>query len=141
MNPQEVTNSTSITDNGQITELKTLLTLDDNEALSYAQWRVGDGKAKTRAPQVTVDLMTQQATRPTLLTDFWQIDLGELIRLTGLPASAPAPNMNLIVQGIDETWTDTSYDAVINTSAAPLGAWLLQDATYGVLDSTTILAY
>lgn len=140
-NPQEVSDSTSISVNGLLPDQQSLQTLDDFEALAFAQWRVGDGNPKTRSSSIELDLMTQQALVPGLLVAFWQLDLGQRISETGLPASAPASSLSFIVEGIEETLTDVGYDATINTSAAPLAGWKLQDSTLGVLDSTTVLAY
>lgn len=139
-NPQEVTNATSVTNDGPFTDNQTIESTSDVEALSYAQIQVGAGKAVTRLPQLDIDLMTQQVTFPGLLAAWWALDLGELLALQALPSAAPVPALSLFFEGYSSTLTDTGYDASLNLAAAQLAAWVLQDSTLGVLDSTTILA-
>lgn len=137
-NPQEVTN---IGTDGVYDGSATLETQADTEALSYAQSQVTKtGRPLTRLPALDVDFMTQQGTFPGLLAAFWAADLIDLIVVSALPAAAPASSVSLLLQGFTVTLTDRSYDGKLNLSPGQLAAWVLQDATLGVLDSTTVLA-
>lgn len=137
-NSQHLTNATSIADNGTYSVSKTLQTTDDNEVLSWAQWQVTSPGFGPRFPQVTVDLMTHQSEIATWLA----VDLGDRITLSGLPStSAPATSVDLLVQGYSETLTKDTYTVQMNTSPLPPNVWVLGDSTFGVLGSTTRLAY
>lgn len=139
--PQEYVSATSVANYGTVSGATTLNTTDDAEAMAYAQWRVGTGNPLTRAPQISVDLMTQQTLVPGLLAAWWAVTPGERVTVSGLPGSAPATSVSLQVQGWTETLSDSGYDVQINTSGVPIQGWLLGDAVLSVLGTTTTLVY
>lgn len=139
--PQEYSDATSVGKYGQLSNQFTLDTTVDAEALAFAQNRVGTGNPQPRAPQIHIDLMSQQALVPTLLTAWWACDLGDLIAISGMPTNGVATSTSLLIQGWTETLTDNGYDAVINTSAAPAGVYTIGDATWGTLDGPGVIAY
>lgn len=140
-NTQHLTDTTSahsVAEQGVYSVSKTLLTNDDNEVLSWAQWQIASPAFGPRWPQVSVDLMTHQSEIATWLT----VDLGDRITLSGLPsASAPATSVDLLLQGYTETISKDTYQIQMNTSPLPPNVWLLGDATLGALGVTTLLAY
>jgi len=67
---------------------------------------------------------------------------GTRFTLSGLPANAPASSMDLFVEGVSDFITTTEHRITLRTSpASKYDVWILGDSTYGVLDSTTRLAY
>lgn len=71
-------------------------------------------------------------------------EVGDRFQVTNLPsASTPAATLDLIVDGITDTITATSWRrAFISTQLdASATVWVLDDATYSVLGSTTVLAF
>jgi len=67
---------------------------------------------------------------------------GTRFTLSGLPANAPASSMDLFVEGVSDFITTTEHRITLRTSPASVyNVWILGDSTYGVLDSTTRLAY
>jgi len=67
---------------------------------------------------------------------------GTRFTLSGLPANAPASSMDLFVEGVSDFITATEHRITLRTSPASVyNVWILGDSTYGVLDSTTRLAY
>lgn len=125
----------------------TLNTTSDPEALGYAQRRLIDGTPAPRFDTVSLDLISMiPVTTPyngvTVITAFWNSDIGSVLQCTGLPTgSAPATSMTQQIQGYTETRTAESYGVKFNTTPTFMNVWILQDATYGVLDSTTVPAY
>ena len=63
--------------------------------------------------------------------------------MTNLPAStSPMTTADLLVEGIAERQSMSEWRLTLNTvPASLLQGWILGDATYGVLDSTTKLHY
>lgn len=116
-----------------------LLTSDDNEVASAAQWRVNNyGTPLQRCPQVNVDLLTQ----PAKIADVAGTDLGARIQLTNLPGQAAAATVDLNIEGYTETIGLDVWDIDINASPASTSTvWALDSATYSVLDSSTRLTY
>jgi hypothetical protein len=112
----------------------------DEQVADLISWRVAQyGEPQPRLSSVTLDLLTLPA-------DVQQaalgLELGDRITVSELPAQSPIETADLIVEGWTETVTDQSWDMVLNTVPAERArAWLLGNATYGVLDSTTRLYY
>lgn len=97
------------------------------------------GEPLSRLSSFTLELLTlPQATVQAALA----LELGDRVRITGFPAQAPASSIDLIVEGFKEAQTEKSWKLTFNTAPAQLFyAWILGDATYGVLDSTTRLYF
>lgn len=99
------------------------------------------GEPLARLASFTLDLLTlPQATVQAALA----LELGDHIRITGFPSQAPSSSIDLILEGFTETASQTESQTVwkitFNTAPAQLFyAWILGDATYGVLGSTTRL--
>ena len=71
-------------------------------------------------------------------------EVGTRFQVTGLPsASTPAATLDLIVDGLTDTVNLTSWRRafVCTQISAASTVWVLEDPTYSVLGSTTILAF
>lgn len=133
-------NATSITEYGVYAEARTLITTSDAEVVDTAQWVVNNyGLPLARWPSIPVDMYAQLgALAATVLGS----EVGDRFTLTGLPSTAPASSVSLNIEGYTETFGLDEYTITINASpAAQSQAWVLEDTTNGVLDTTTRLAY
>lgn len=90
-----------------------------------------------RSSDLTVDLLTKAATIPaaTLLA----ADIGQRIAVSGLPAEAPGET-EFYIENIADKITTTGWERTFTVSPRA-DYWTLQDATYGALDSTFVLAF
>jgi hypothetical protein len=80
-------------------------------------------------------------TMPSYL-DILDADISSYFSVYNLPAQAPASTMRVTVEGYTETLREQSHLIQFHTSASLNDTvWVLDDAVYSVLDSTTRLAY
>lgn len=125
---------------GRYEDSKTYLVQTDPEALDRGNWLVNrHGQPAPRAGSLVVDVLTmtaaQQAVWLLVEPNYW-------VRITGLPAQTPGgTTADLIVQGWLETLNESMWTLALNTSSRPAfyQAWILDDTTFSVLDSTTRL--
>ena len=95
-----------------------------------------------RISGISVDLVSSAA-----LLDEASIlaaEVGTRFQVTGLPsASTPAATLDLILDGVTDTVTSTSWRRALVATQIDASAtvWVLDDATYSVLNSTTVLAF
>lgn len=139
--PQLVEDSGSIGEHDVYSESDDLMVATQDEALSAATWRVaGYSEPRPRLASVSVDLLTSSAALQSAMAN---LELSDRLRVTGLPSQAPASTLDLVVEGWTETLSADAWSMAITTSTYnPAGSgWLLGDATYGVLGSTTRLVY
>ena len=75
-------------------------------------------------------------------SDILDGDISEYFSVTGMPAEAPATDMRLTIEGYTETIKSRSHLIKFRTSrSATDSVWVLDDAVYSVLGTTTRLAY
>jgi hypothetical protein len=120
------------------------LSITDDMAVSDAAYSLLNVYAEpiVRCEQVNLNATATNGLFPVALG----VEVGDRVKLTDLPAGAPAPNYEFYVEAID---TAVSVDGataqwVTTLSLSPATAsdvWVVEDATNGVLDATTILAY
>ena len=114
-------------------------TLDSEvQALDLASFRLRHFSTPSlRVASVGVDLLNAGANVPALLA----LDLSDVISLTNLPVQAfPTTSALLFVEGYTETISGTSWTIALNTASADgYQAWILDNAIYSVLDSTTYI--
>ena len=138
---QSVANSASIAKYDEYpNDLGTVLVLTDAEVLDAITWRVSNyGEVNPRLSSVTLDLTTlPTATQQAALN----LRQGDRITISGLPAQSPVATADVLVEGLSESIRSGSWRLTFNTiPAATYRVWVLGDATYGVLDSTTRLHY
>lgn len=138
---QTAVNATSRTAHGDYpVDLTGLLVGTDELALNAAQWRVGKyAEPFKRMPALELDLTTLPASTQ---AGVMALEISDRIQVTGLPSQAGTSALDLIVEGWTETLAADSWTWAANTSNfAAASAWVLENATYGVLDSTTQLSY
>lgn len=117
-----------------------LLKNTDNNAADAANWlvsRYADPPPEVR--QIPVEAYSMPVATYRALLD---ADVSTVIGLTGLPDQAPASTATAIVEGYTERIGLWQHHLDFHTSRADTdNVWVLDDATYSVLDSTTRLAY
>ncbi|MER8004992.1 LamG-like jellyroll fold domain-containing protein [Streptomyces sp. NPDC094149] len=121
-------------DPGALSILKT----SDNSVLDAAYWRVS--RYANPAPELR-EVPIEAFTLSTYLS-ILGADISSYFSVTSLPAQAPTSSVRVTVEGYSETIKNKSHVIQFHTSATGTdNVWVLDDATYSVLDSTTRLAY
>jgi len=119
-----------------------LATTNANEPLDRANWLTGNyGEPSTRVPTLTVELAKLTAARQAAVL---AVGVGDRITLTNLPDQSDAASKVFYVEGYSERLAGVGGLHTIEFNLSPAAVqdvWILGDATYGVLDSTTRLAY
>lgn len=140
---QLVANQSSVDAHGQYPQSYSgLAVMTDEQALMLGNWIVSSlGEPAPRLPSGTVDLLTQTQA---IQQAFLQMSVSDRLLVTGLPTQAPsaAGVGDLVIEGWTEVITKDSWELTFNASAwTHQQAWLLGDATYSVLGTTTRLGY
>jgi hypothetical protein len=137
---QTARSATSETAHGRYPDSRSYLVRTDAEALSRANWIIGNFAEPTpRYGTLTINLYGM----PTSLaaTVVGDLDLNCWLRVTSLASQNPGgTTADVVVQSIREEATAESWTITCNVVARSLyAAWILGDPTYGVLGSTTKL--
>jgi hypothetical protein len=115
----------------------------DSQAVDMAAFLANlNSEPVPRISGISVDLVSSASLvdEATILT----AEVGDRFQVTGLPsASTPAATLDLIVDGMTDTVTATSWRRAFICTQIDAGStvWVLDDATYSVLNSTTVLAF
>lgn len=137
---QRVVDEDSIEAYGPYEQTVTLLKTTDNEVVDAGQWvvnRFGDPPPEMR--QVPVDAYTLALATYRALLD---ADVSTAITVTGLADEAPTSSTTVTVEGYAETIRHNQHFINFHVSRTDTTTvWVLNDATYSVLDQTTRLAY
>lgn len=137
---QRVISQASINAYGEKPQDLPLLKDTDNATADAANWlvsRYADPPPEVR--QIPVEAYSMPVDTYRALLD---ADVSTVIGLTDLPDQAPASTATAIVEGYTEHIGLNQHRIDFHTSRADTDAvWILDDATYSVLDSTTRLAY
>lgn len=135
------TNAASITANGDYSDQVTLSTSVDAEAAAAADWRIANYSIPVpRLSTVTVDLDFQ--TSSSVIASVLAAEVGDKFTITGLPPQAPASSVTLFIEGITENLSSDGWSVTFTTSPGTVGQdlWKIEDATYGALDSSHMIA-
>lgn len=102
-----------------------------------ADWLV-NSPTPARFPQAPYDLMTlSESQRQTLCS----VTVGSRVSIPGMPSQMPSSTVVSIVEGIEESASDTEWTATFKLSPDVYSRlFVLDDATRGVLDSAYLLA-
>ncbi|MFB6811252.1 hypothetical protein [Streptomyces sp. NPDC056387] len=111
----------------------TLSLAADSQCLPIAQWLVHLGTVDAaRYPQVTLLLHKT----PQHIDAVTRLDVGSVIRVTGLPAHLPPGPLDLLVEGYQETLGPRTWSITLTCSPAePWRVGTLDDALYGRADT------
>ncbi|TMR11755.1 LamG domain-containing protein [Nonomuraea turkmeniaca] len=131
-----VTDDDSIEEYGQYTTSIPTVLASDLDAINRGQYMLGSyAEPAPRAGQVTVEARSNPSLWPSLLG----CDIGHRLVITSLPASAPAPSVNLWAEGVQQLITDESWHFTLDTSPnSNSTAILLDDPVFGLLDSNRL---
>jgi len=111
-----------------------------DEPSRRADWEVGiHGEPGTRVPSLTVELGKFTAANQSSILG---LSVGARVDVSNLMTQAPNSTESFFVEGWNEHVGPGEHRVTFNVSpaAAYLNVWILGDATYGVLGSTTRLA-
>ncbi|MEV5444050.1 LamG-like jellyroll fold domain-containing protein [Streptomyces sp. NPDC052644] len=135
---QRVLNAASRTAYGVYQRNLTLLKTSDGSVLDAAQWlvsRYADPLPELREVAVEAYTLPNYA-------DILDADISDTFSVTGMPEESYASTMRVTVEGYTETIKHNSHLIQFHTSRSDTDSvWVLGDATYSVLGSTTRLAY
>jgi len=121
-------------DPGALNILKT----SDLSVLDAAAWRV----SRYANPPVELREVPIEAYTLSIYLDILDADISSYFSVEDLPSQAPASSLRVTVEGYTETIKEASHLIKFHTSSGFTDTvWVLDDATYSVLDSTTRLAY
>ncbi|MDG9717396.1 LamG-like jellyroll fold domain-containing protein [Streptomyces sp. DH24] len=135
---QRVTAPASVLAFGAYPQQLSVLKTSDNSVLDAAYWLVS--RYANPGPELR-EVAVEAHTMPNYL-DILDADISSYFSVYDLPAQAPASALRVTVEGYAETIKEASHLIQFHTSAsANDSVWVLDDATYSVLDSTTRLAY
>ena len=119
-----------------------LMTTDEDEPSLRAGWEVGvHGEPSTRVSTLTVELGKFSAS---VQANILALAVGSRIAVTNLMSQAPASSEAFFIEGCTESLQGVGGRHAITFNVSPAeiyDVWLLGDATYGVLGTTTKLAY
>ena len=135
-----VSNATSITFHGRYSADLSWNVSTDAQAVDRTNWRLNKyAGSHPRIPSLTIDLMSLSGAA---LTAAFALEVGLTLALTGLPSQTPPGMTSLVVFGISETISATEWSVTLNCVLRSVyTAWLLDDTTYSVLDTTTKLYF
>ncbi|MFD7791034.1 hypothetical protein [Streptomyces sp. NPDC059759] len=115
-----------------------ILKTSDNSVLDAAYWLVS--RYANPAPEMR-EVVIEAASMDSFL-DILDADISSYFTVYNLPSQAPTSSMRVTIEGYSETISEGSHVIQFHTSASINDTvWVLGDSTYGVLDSTTRLAY
>lgn len=130
----KATDQTSVDEHGWYRESFTVATTDPDEPFMHASWLV-NSYAEPEERVSAVEVLLNTATL-TLTTQLLAATVGTRLTLTGLPANAPAPTMDLFVEGTEEHITNDEHRIVFHTSPAAISdVWTVEDPVLGQYDA------
>ncbi len=108
----------------------------DAQVQYLAEWLANSrGTPVERIGSLTIDATAKAATVTN--TTLAALDVSSLIRIT-----ISATNYDLVVEGLRDTVDIGGWKRTLNVSPNPLSSvWVLDDSTYSVLDTTTVLGF
>lgn len=133
----------SISTHGRKTKSIELRVTKDSEVKSAAYWSLNQYKDPVmRCDQVTLNASSCPALFPVVLG----VEIGDRITLADLPSQTPFPSMDFYVEAIETkvsaSGANPEWVTVLSLSPATVSdVWVLEDATFGLLDQTTELAW
>ena len=114
----------------------------DDDAFQNGSWFVATHKnPRTRLASLPVDLLVEgtTATAQAVLA----ATIGTKVQITGMPSQAPSSTFTGFIEGATERIGVDEWSIEFFTSPVTLedSVWVLEDATYGAIDSTNVIAF
>jgi hypothetical protein len=135
---QKVTAPASVLAFGEYPQQLDVIKTSDNSVLDAAYWLV----SRYANPQPEMREAVIEAYTLAAYLDILDAEISSYFTVTAMPSQAPASSVRATVEGYTETLKEKSHVIQFHTSASVTDSvWVLGDSTYGVLDSTTRLAY
>lgn len=139
--PARYVDQASIDEFGLYRDSKEVPAATDAATFSAASWRVGNyGTPRVRVPNVTVELARLEQIAPSQVALLLTTDISTKLRLSSLPAQAPASSVDVFVEGGTETFDGLTWRISFNTSPGDFQqVWQLGVAGFSELGVTTRL--
>jgi hypothetical protein len=139
--PARFVDQASIDEFGLYRDSEEVPAATDAATISAASWRVGNyGTPRTRVPNVTVELAWLEQIAPSQVALLLTTDISTKLRLSSLPAQAPASSVDVFVEGGTETFDGLTWRISFNTSPGDFQqVWQLGVAGSSELGVTTRL--
>ena len=135
---QRVTADSSILAFGDYPKDMNLLKTTDNSVLDAAMWLV----TRYANPDPELRKVPIEAHTMSTYLDILDAEIGSYFSVYNLPSQATAPSMRVTVEGYTETIKHNSHLIEFQTSASLRDSvWVLDDPVYGILGTSTRLAY
>ncbi|MER5892274.1 LamG-like jellyroll fold domain-containing protein [Streptomyces sp. NPDC001876] len=135
---QTVTAPSSILAFGSYPQQLNILKTSDLSVMDAAYWLVS--RYANPDPELR-EVPVEAYTMPDYV-DILDADISSYFTVYNLPSQAPATSLRVTVEGYTETIKENSHVIQFRTSASNRDSvWILGDSVYGVLDTTTRLAY
>lgn len=112
----------------------------DAQVVDRVGWKINNySEPQARVGTLVIDMLSMDSTN---LAAAISLDLGDYLRITGMPSQNPGgTQLDVIIEGLTETLSTTEWSLSMNVVQRSLvGAWVLGDSTWSVLESTTKLA-
>lgn len=104
----------------------------DVQAEVIAQWLTDAARTGTRAPQLV--LSVDKANENDTVDGILNLDLGDRVTVTDLPAAAPATSMDFVVESISHDISANGWTVTLDTSPWS-SIFQVGDSTYGAVGS------
>lgn len=120
--------------------LTATLNLSDAQALDFANWKSATSGSVnySRINKVDIDLMNSVDIQAAALG----LAIGSRFTMSGLPSLGGFTSADVIIQGFTESWDVNHWTVSFNTTpSSNYQGWVLEDATYGLLDTSCVLYY
>jgi hypothetical protein len=146
--PARAVNQASIDEFGLYRDSADIISASDGDAQAMADWRVAAyGTPRVRVPNITVEVKKLEAVGSSLVAGVLAAEISTKLRVTTLPAGAPASQVDLFVEGWTETIGSKVWWITFNTSPGDAAAelqggtvWDLGTAGFSELGTTTYVA-
>lgn len=118
----------------------TVYAASDEDLRGAADWELAKrSQVAPRISSIGVNMLTSDSVAASVLA----AEVGDRVTVTGLPSTTTpgGATVDLYAEGFDEIISHTSWTISVSTSPAWGQVWALDDATFSVLGTSTVLAY
>lgn len=124
---------------GPQTATPDLLLDSDAQLESAVHWLAhSESVPEWKTTELTVDVWAKQSS--VSLNNVIDLEPGDIVEVSGLPAQLPAGTVALVAQGFSDSFSTAGWSRRINTTPAKFrSVWVLGDPVYSVLGTTTVM--